>query len=136
MKFMAKVHEPIYDFNDKKYIRFIIPAKVSEIIERMHTLKQYLIKNQNVDNPLDGNILTVKVPFRYRRVMCEVNGKPVQSLIKGDEVEVVVDFKGVWNVGNYSGFSWTSRVFGMLEITQASLGYFQVYRYLIKVCTL
>jgi hypothetical protein len=31
---------------------------------------------------------------------------PCQSLIKGDEVEVVVDFKGVWNVGNYSGFSW------------------------------
>jgi hypothetical protein len=44
MKFMAKVHEPMYDFNSKKYIRFIIPAKVSEIIERMHTLKQYLIK--------------------------------------------------------------------------------------------
>jgi hypothetical protein len=38
--------------------------------------------------------------------MCEVRGRPVQSLIKGDEVEVDVDFKGVWNVGNYSGFSW------------------------------
>jgi hypothetical protein len=38
--------------------------------------------------------------------MCEVQGRPVQSLIKGDEVEVTVDFKGVWNVGNYSGFSW------------------------------
>jgi len=47
------------------------------------------------------------VPFRYRRVMCEVKGRPIQSLIKDDEVEIVVDFKGVWNVGNYSGFSWT-----------------------------
>jgi len=62
--------------------------------------------NQNIDNPLDGKVLTVKVPFRYRRVMCEVKGRPMQSLIKGDEVEVVMDFKGVWNVGNYSGFSW------------------------------
>lgn len=106
MKFVAKVHEPMYDFNSKKYIRFIIPAKVSEIIERMHTLKQCLIKNQNVDNPLDGHVLTVKVPFRYRRVMCEVKGRPVQSLMKGDEVEIEVDFKGVWNVENYSGFSW------------------------------
>ena len=106
MKFVAKVHEPMFEFNSKKYIRFIIPVKVSEIIERTHTLKQYLIKNQNVDNPLDGNILTVKVPFRYRRVMCEVKGRPVQSLIKGDEVEINIDFKGVWNVGNYSGFSW------------------------------
>lgn len=106
MKFMAKVHEPMYEFNNKKYIRFIIPSKVSEIIERMHTQRWHFLSNQNLDIPLDGNILTVKVPFRYRRVMCEVRGRPVQSLIKGDEVEVEVDFKGYWNVGNYSGFSW------------------------------
>jgi hypothetical protein len=103
MKFIAKVHEPMFEFNSKKYIRFIIPAKVSEIIERMHTSKSHLLMNQNIDNPLDGSILTVKVPFRYRRVMCEVKGRPIQSLIRGDEAEVVVDFKGVWNVGNYSG---------------------------------
>ena len=107
MKFAAHVHEPIYDFNSKKYIRYIIPAKVSEIIERMHTNKWHLLANINIDNPLDGNILTVKVPFRYRRVMCNVKGRPIQSLIKGDDVEVEIDFKGVWNVGNYSGFSWT-----------------------------
>ena len=106
MKFVAKVYEPMYDFNSKKYIRFIIPTKVSEIIERMHTSRMQLLHNQNVDNPLDGDVLTVKVPFRYRRVMCEVKGRPVQSLIKGDEVEVTVEFKGVWNVVNHSGFSW------------------------------
>ena len=106
MKFIAKVYEPMYDFNDKKYIRYIIPVKVSEIIERMHTNKWYLLANTNIDNPLDGNILTVKVPFRYRRVMCNVKGRPIQSLIKDDEVEIVADFKGVWNVGTYSGFSW------------------------------
>lgn len=106
MKFVAKVHEPMYEFNDKKYIRFIIPSKVSEIIERMHSRKLHLLTNKNIDIPLDGNILTVKVPFRYRRVMCTVEGKPVQSLTKGDEVDVEVDFKGAWNVGNYSGFSW------------------------------
>jgi hypothetical protein len=107
MKFIAKVYEPMFEFNSKKYIRFIIPAKVSEIIERMHTSKSHLLMNQNIDNPLDGSTLTVKVPFRYRRVMCEVKGRPIQSLIRGDEVEVVVDFKSVWNAGNYSGFSWT-----------------------------
>ena len=105
MKFVATIHEPMYDFNDKKYIRFIIPHKVAEIVERMHTSKRHLILNQRVDDPLDGKVLTVKVPFRYRRVMCEVRGRPVQSLIKEDEVDVVIDFKGVWNVGNYSGVS-------------------------------
>lgn len=106
MKFIAKVYEPMYDFNDKKYIRLVIPLKGAEIIERMHENRAHLLVNQNVDNPLDGRILTVKVPFRYRRVMCEVKGRPLQSLIKGDEVEVAVDFKGSWNVGNHSGFSW------------------------------
>ena len=96
----------MYDFNNKKYIRLSIPLKAAEIMERMHESRAHLIVNQNVDNPLDGRVLTVKVPFRYRRVMCEVKGRPVQSLIKNDEVEVVVDFKGSWNVGNYSGFSW------------------------------
>jgi hypothetical protein len=72
----------------------------------MHANKLWLIKNSHVDDPLDGKILTVKVPFRYRRVMCSVNGRPVQSLIKDDEVEVDIDFTGVWNVGNYSGYTW------------------------------
>ena len=72
----------------------------------MHTQRMHLLTNQIIDIPLDGKVLTVKVPFRYRRVMCDVKGRPVQSLVKGDEVEVDVDFKGVWNVGNYSGFSW------------------------------
>jgi len=106
MKVIAKVYEPMYDFNGKKYIRLTIPLKGAEIIEKMHENRMHLLVNQNVDNPLDGRVLTVKVPFRYRRVMCEVKGRPVQSLIKGDDVEVAVDFKGSWNVGNYSGFSW------------------------------
>ena len=106
MKFVGRVYEPMYDFNDKKYIRLVIPLKCAEIMERMHGDRMHLLANQNIDNPLDGRILTVKVPFRYRRVMCEVKGRPVQSLIKDDMVEVNVDFKGVWNVGNHSGFSW------------------------------
>ena len=99
MKFLAKVYQPMYDHNDKKYIRLVIPEKCSEIIRR--------IQSREVrDNPLDGNVLTVKVPFRYRRVMCRVEGRPVQSLIKDDEVEVEINFMGVWNVGEYSGYSW------------------------------
>ena len=72
MKCVVKVHTPMYEFNGKKYILFIIPSKVSEIIERMHTQRMHLLANQNIDVPLDGKVLTVKVPFRYRRVMCDV----------------------------------------------------------------
>jgi len=106
MKFLAKVHTPMYDHNDKKYIRLVIPENCAEIVKRVQLNKAWLVKNQYLDDPLDGKILTVKVPFRYRRVMCEVKGRPIQSLIRNDEIDVEIDFKGVWNVGNYSGFSW------------------------------
>ena len=89
----------MYDHNYKKYLRLVIPENCAQIVQRMH-------KKEVRDNPLDGRVLTVKVPFRYRRVMCEVRGRPLQSLIKGDEIEVEVDFAGVWNVGNYSGYAW------------------------------
>ena len=106
MKFLAKVYQPMYDHNDKKYIRLVIPEKCSEIVRRMQMNKLGLIKNERIDDPLDGHILTVKVPFRYRRVMCKVQGNPVQSLTKDQEVEIEIDFMGVWNVGEYSGYSW------------------------------
>lgn len=106
MKISCQIHEPMFDYNDKKYIRLIIPDNCKEIINRIHQNKNHLIKNPKIDNPLDGNILTVKVPFRYRRVMCDVRGNPVQSLIKGDDVNVDVDYAGVWNVGEFSGHAW------------------------------
>jgi len=106
MRFLAKVHTPMYDHNDKKYIRLVIPENCSQIVQRMHINKSRLIQNSHVDNPLDGYILTVKVPFRYRRVMCEVRGQPIQSLIKDDEIDVVIEFRGVWNFAHYSGYSW------------------------------
>ena len=106
MKFLAKVYQPMYDHNDKKYIRLVIPEKCSDIVRRMQMNKMGFIKNERIDDPLDGHILTVKVPFRYRRVMCKVHGNPVQSLTKDEEVEVEIDFMGVWNVGEYSGYSW------------------------------
>jgi hypothetical protein len=46
MKFVATVHEPMYDFNSKKYIRLVVPQKVSEIVGRMHTSKMHLIQIQ------------------------------------------------------------------------------------------
>ena len=106
MKLKVRVHTPMYDYNDKKYIRFLVAEPAARNVQRIHLDKAFLIQNAHIDDPLDGNILTVKVPFRYRRVMCSVEGKPVQSLEVGDEAEVVIDYKGVWNVGNYSGYSW------------------------------
>jgi hypothetical protein len=106
MKFSAEIYEPMYDFNGRKYLRITVPENVRPTIENIHVNRTHLLKSVNVDDPLEGRVLKVKVPFRYRRVMCRVEGRPIQSLVRGDEIEVVVDFKGAWNVENHSGFSW------------------------------
>lgn len=51
MKFLAKVQTPMYDHNDKKYIRLVIPENCAEIIRRMHINKSRFIKNSHIDNP-------------------------------------------------------------------------------------
>ena len=106
MKFNAEIYEPMYVFNEKRYIRVKVPEDRRILIERLHAQKRHLLKNSHVDDPLEGSVLKVKVPFRYRRVMCKVEGRPIQTLIRGDEIEVVVEFKGAWNAENHSGFSW------------------------------
>ena len=58
----AAVATPYYDVGGRKYMVFLIGNK----------------------------LYNVKVPFRYGRVMCRVEGlKTVQELVKGDEVEIV-----------------------------------------------
>jgi hypothetical protein len=92
------------DYNNKKYIRFFISDSVKQRIEFLH-MKQPL-EGENKENPLEGNVLTVKVPFRYRRVMCTFEGVPVQSLVKDDEIDVDVLFMGIWKYDKYCGYSW------------------------------
>jgi len=106
MKFRAKVYEPMYDFNNKKYIRVTIPEHCVDVISKIHNTKRPLLLHENVDDPLEGKVLKLKVPYRYRRVMCDVQGRPVQTLVKGDDVEIDIAFKGAWNIENHSGFSW------------------------------
>jgi len=107
MRFLANIHEPFYEFNDKKYIRIVVPEKIASIIVSMQEKKKHLIQNPFVDDPLDGNILRVKIPYRYRRCMCKVEGLiPVEGMERGARVDVDVSFSGVWNRGEHSGYAW------------------------------
>jgi len=102
------VYTPMYDFNSKMYIRVEVDNRTRDYIHGLQESKSRFIINKNrVDDPLEGNVLTIKVPFRYRRVMCTVEGDtPVQSLAKGDKVKMSVNFSGAWNVANHSGYAW------------------------------
>ena len=104
MRFSCKVHTPMFDCNDKKYIRFVISDDVKQRIQ--FTQSRYQLKGIYKNNPLEGNVITVKVPFRYRRVMCTFEGVPTQSLKKDDQVDVDITFMGMWTRGDYCGYSW------------------------------
>ena len=79
----AIVYEPMYDYNDKKYLRIRLPEKVSQYIRELHQHRTgSVLFPDKLDDPLDGNVLKVKVPFRYRRVMCNVDGDTPSSIVK------------------------------------------------------
>ena len=98
----------MYDYNDKKYLRIRLPEKLVNISGNYTNTEQVVFYFlDKLDDPLDGNVLKVKVPFRYRRVMCNVDGDtPVQSLKRGDSVLTEIQFNGVWNAHEHSGYSW------------------------------
>ena len=63
------ITRPMYDWNGRKYLELEFQNK----------------------------IVRVKVPWRYGRVMCRVEGlKTVQELQKGDQVQVALE-KKVWD---------------------------------------
>ena len=65
----AVVHTPYYDWDGRKYLEILIENKITR----------------------------VKVPYRYGRVMCKVEGlKTVQELQRGDEFEIKIE-KKTWD---------------------------------------
>jgi len=104
----AVVHQPVYEHNEKKYLRLRVPPEVARIITNIEAKNAYkLSKGAYVYEDFFNDTLVIKVPFRYRRVMCPVTGtKPLQELEAGDEVQVEVDYTGTWTAGNHTGHSW------------------------------
>ena len=93
------VFAPMMTINDRKYI--YINLSPEDVIK--------CTKSKVDFGPLHGSVLKVKVPFRYNRVMCKVNGlRTIQELKKDDEVDIRIEYTGIWKTpeGN-TGSSWT-----------------------------
>jgi hypothetical protein len=70
---LATVETPMYDIGPRKYI----------------------------DLKVGDNVLKVKIPWRYNRVMCKVHGiRPIQELKEGELVNVVIENR-YWDSENY-----------------------------------
>ena len=115
MKLKCTIHQPMTSEGDKRHIWLDVGAE-SFIIQGIHTHSSKPV-GRLVD-PLHGNALQVKVPFRYNRVMCCVTGdKTIQELASGDTVSVELKFCGWWVSGEYGGPSWK-----LVSVRQESAG--------------
>jgi len=110
MIFTGVIARTLYDINETKYIDIILPPREEELIQKINTKGGASLPTR-VFNPLVGNNLSVKVPWRYKRVDCVVKGiVPVQEFEVDDEVIVEIKYCGTWNTGTYWKFISVERV--------------------------
>lgn len=68
------IDRPFYDWDGRKYMEF---------------------RNENIGK------IRVKVPWRYNRVMCHVDGiRPIQDFESGESVEISIE-KKIWDGVQY-----------------------------------
>jgi len=97
----------MYEVNKKKYIDVRLPSDILERVQRIHKQSEKDLRANHIQNPLERNVLKVKVPYARNRVTCRVQGvKTIQELVAGDAVKVTLDWCGVWEVGDYCGMAW------------------------------
>ena len=82
------VFVPMITINDRRYI--YVNLSPEDVIKCTK-------KSKLEFDPLQGSVLKIKVPFRYNRVMCKVNGiRTIQELKKGDAVDIRIEYTGTW----------------------------------------
>lgn len=105
--FQCTINTPYFERNKKKYLSLKLSDKDSKKVYLEHVKSSKFLQNKKIKIPLEENIIEVKVPFRYNKVSCKVSGnKTIQELEMGDSVDVTLDYCGVWNIGEWSGFAW------------------------------
>lgn len=114
---ICKIEEELYEKNAKKYLKLKLSTNdVLRVIE-IHKKMYDVLTLPHVEIPLEGDILKVKVPYRYNRVMCKFHGsKVVQEMKKGDVVEVKIQCMGPWFYKpKYCGIAWKLELISLNE---------------------
>lgn len=103
----AGVEAPLHTHNGKKYLALTLNRGAVGVVRRAHESVKDALVTANVHDPLDGDCLKIKVPWKGRFPTCTVVGeKPLSGLVKGDQVKVQVEFCGAWIISDFSGMSW------------------------------
>ena len=106
LEFTCTVRQPMYEYNKKWFLGLELAPTADNRIREIHTASSHLFAGKVID-PKEGNLLRVKVPYKYNRVTVPITGlKPLQEYSQGDVVRATIQYCGVWNVNGFSGPSW------------------------------
>jgi hypothetical protein len=101
------------------YVKKITKCKLMLIIGRIVRPYYDVSGRKYFDLEIDGEILKVKIPFRYNRVMCKVHGiVPVQEIPANNVVEVSLE-RTYWE-GNEFWVVWGVRDLGPFKLNDTN----------------
>ena len=84
----------------------LVESEISARIAEIHKREKERFKLMAPNDPLKGDVLSVKVPWRYKKVDCRVMGlTPVQAMKEGDEVWTAIEYCGTWTTGMFWKFT-------------------------------
>ena len=123
MKFSAEIYEPMYDFNGRKYLRITVPENVRPTIENMHMNRTHLLKNVNVDDPLEGRVLRVKSSVPLPESDVQRRGTPHSVSSKGGRDRGGGRFQRGLECGESLGFLLGAVILDLLELLVGGLSW-------------
>jgi len=102
----VQIAKTLYTRAGKKYIDVRLNNADKMNVCAIHN-KHYMNCDTPFFNPLDDDVLTVKVPFKWHRPTYKHQGiKTIFEVKEGDLLKAEVEFKGLWKLPNSHGFSW------------------------------
>lgn len=103
---VVEVVEPLYVHNEKRYMDVkILNHADLDLVKRLSKTNS---KSEKFSNSFKNeNVLKVKIPYRYRKIECKVEGlKTIYEYRKGDMARIEVLYMGEWVVGDFAGNTW------------------------------
>lgn len=102
LMFKSKVHRPMYTINSRKYMDIKLERSIAEKVQEIQSSERVSLGS----NPLNDDVLVVKVPWRYKKVDCDIIGiTPVQEMKEGDDIWSGIEYCGLWATGHHWKFA-------------------------------
>lgn len=103
----GQVDTPFYYHNGKAYINVKLDEKTVQRIMEVHDNCMHRLRGRIIQNPLQGDVLKIKIPMRKDAILCAVTGdKPLRVISKGEHIDLVFTYCGAWNYKDFCGYAW------------------------------